>query len=61
MKWIRNDRGNKVEYICQHGIGHTDPDSVSESILTTHGCDGCCNRADFPPNKRKAKEEECQR
>lgn len=37
-----------VERVCEHGIGHSDPDSVAfyDSIGKTghdvHGCDGCC-------------------
>ena len=37
-----------VERICEHGIGHPDPDSVAfyASIgshgMGIHGCDGCC-------------------
>lgn len=44
----RDDR-QLVERLCDHEIGHPDPDSVkylkqfhSEQGLTTHGCDGCC-------------------
>ena len=51
MKWIRNVRVGKVEYVCEHGVGHTDPRSTKH---TAHGCDGCCSRTDFPPNKEKA-------
>lgn len=45
----RDDRGI-FERICEHGIGHPDPDqfdfwrerdAMSEA---THGCDGCCRR-----------------
>lgn len=48
MKWIKNIRtdAGKVEWICEHGVGHTDPRSTS---YTVHGCDGCCSRPDFPP------------
>ena len=38
-----------VERICEHGIGHPDPDSVKALNKITgqtswgiHGCDGCC-------------------
>ena len=27
------------EYVCEHGIGHGNH---------IHGCDGCCQRADYP-------------
>jgi hypothetical protein len=42
----RNDRGI-MERICQHGIGHPDPDDLTTDRV--HGCDGCCN----PKNKYK--------
>lgn len=38
-----------VERFCDHGIGHSDPDSVaffSKNGLHgtgVHGCDGCCS------------------
>lgn len=37
-----------VERFCEHGIGHSDPDSVAffakngSHGLGVHGCDGCC-------------------
>lgn len=41
-----------MERICEHGVGHPDPDSLAylrrtgeESLansLSIHGCDGCC-------------------
>lgn len=38
----RFDRGI-MERICEHGVGHPDPDDIrvrgGDSI---HGCDGCC-------------------
>jgi hypothetical protein len=34
---IRED--GRVEYICNHGVGHT---LYSPSEDYTHGCDGCC-------------------
>ena len=52
LHW-RADR-NLMERICEHGVGHPDPDSLSylRSIMSrqayrarayeTHGCDGCC-------------------
>lgn len=45
LHW-RQDRGF-FERICQHGIGHPDPDSLKYYIPEPngiHGCDGCCNR-----------------
>ena len=49
----RWDRG-MLERICEHGVGHPDPDQVAawkhvyasdpEQVcaLSVHGCDGCC-------------------
>jgi hypothetical protein len=37
----RGDR-KMFERVCEHGIGHPDPDHPFDK---THGCDGCC----FPP------------
>jgi hypothetical protein len=40
-------KGPHMERICEHGIGHPDPDdyaflkSQGEDV-GTHGCDGCC-------------------
>jgi hypothetical protein len=37
-----------MERICQHGIGHPDPDdyayrkSIRPESTGIHGCDGCC-------------------
>lgn len=41
-----------MERICEHGIGHPDPDSLAylrriaqtelADMLAIHGCDGCC-------------------
>jgi hypothetical protein len=40
-----------VERMCQHGVGHPDPDSAAymdrlyghrAGTWSTHGCDGCC-------------------
>lgn len=36
-----------MERICEHGVGHPDPDDVkvrSSSYEGIHGCDGCCSR-----------------
>jgi hypothetical protein len=35
----RDDR-RIIERICEHGIGHPDPDEIN--LNTAHGCDGCC-------------------
>lgn len=51
LNW-RDDRG-LMERICQHGVGHPDPDSLAHLQRTlghryaryafdVHGCDGCC-------------------
>jgi hypothetical protein len=37
---------NRLERICEHGIGHTvghqDTDQLSNPTMWIHGCDGCC-------------------
>lgn len=41
----RSDRGI-MERICEHGIGHPDPDEykiISGIDAGFHGCDGCCS------------------
>lgn len=49
LHW-RADRG-LMERICDHGIGHPDPDDLDhkkrehtdyDSAVGVHGCDGCC-------------------
>lgn len=40
----RADRGI-MERICQHGVGHPDPDDYKIRLKIddgVHGCDGCC-------------------
>jgi hypothetical protein len=52
---LRTDWGVPlVERMCEHGIGHPDPDSVAWLLRTTgqeswgiHGCDGCCFEARY--------------
>lgn len=41
---LRPDTG-VIERICEHGVGHPDPDSWSylETWQLVHGCDGCCH------------------
>lgn len=47
---IRMDREVPlIERICEHGVGHADPDSVAyfqrdgkNASVGVHGCDGCC-------------------
>jgi hypothetical protein len=47
----RSDR-SMLERICDHGVGHPDPDDVAHHLRVTpedadwypvHGCDGCCS------------------
>jgi hypothetical protein len=45
----RQDRGI-FERLCEHGVGHPDPDSMYVKMEFeavgddgVHGCDGCCN------------------
>lgn len=50
LNW-RADR-SLMERICEHGIGHPDPDDIEFKRITrgdeyasaegVHGCDGCC-------------------
>ena len=43
----RDDR-KLMERICQHGVGHPDPDHIAwlaqnmRGVEGVHGCDGCC-------------------
>ena len=49
----RDDRG-LMERICEHGVGHPDPDAVAharrrfgadfDGAHFIHGCDGCCTK-----------------
>lgn len=39
----RSDRGI-VERLCEHGVGHPDPDCIYAQKDSVHGCDGCCGR-----------------
>lgn len=50
----REDRG-LMERICEHGVGHPDPDDLNfkertrgkkyAELESIHGCDGCCSGA----------------
>jgi hypothetical protein len=45
INW-RDDKGT-AERLCDHGLGHPDPDDVAFNALfgrdvRMHGCDGCC-------------------
>ena len=37
----REDRG-MMERVCEHGVGHPDPDCMYAQQDPAHGCDGCC-------------------
>lgn len=48
-QYMRADKSWLIERICEHGIGHPDPDSASfiakqegNGSIWVHGCDGCC-------------------
>ena len=41
----RDDRGI-MERTCPHGVGHPDPDGLSDGS-GVHGCDGCCAPIDL--------------
>lgn len=57
LHW-RGDRGI-MERICEHGVGHPDPDGLDHIARTRgehamrnesfHGCDGCCFEPDGKP------------
>jgi hypothetical protein len=50
--WPTHWRGDRrlMERLCQHGVGHPDPDDVAWHVSQdrhyqdVHGCDGCCRR-----------------
>ena len=55
---IRTDKYMLVEDICEHGVGHPNPDSASfiskkigDTSIWVHGCDGCC-REEKPKQDR---------
>jgi hypothetical protein len=46
--WELNWRSDTkmMERLCEHGIGHPDPDGLSWSRdRGVHGCDGCCDES----------------
>lgn len=60
----RSDKYYLMERVCEHGVGHPDPDSIDSIIrrgveqgrdredmeaLAVHGCDGCCRVAASTP------------
>ena len=50
--WPTNYRGdrNLTERLCEHGVGHPDPDDLAYKVSLgrthegVHGCCGCCVR-----------------
>jgi len=54
----RGDAG-KMERLCSHGIGHPDPDDLSDNGV--HGCDGCCRPPEPPVPDRRAAIEHTKR
>ena len=49
---FRYDRPPLMERMCQHGVGHPDPDCITylrrvdphdQGAWSIHGCDGCCH------------------
>ena len=42
--WPQHWQGDRgiIERICEHGIGHPDPDGIFDPGSGVHGCDGCC-------------------
>lgn len=60
-QFMREDKSWLIERICDHGIGHPDPDSASfiakqegNKSIWVHGCDGCCQEKEekWPPTYR---------
>lgn len=54
-QYMRVDKGYLIERICDHGVGHPDPDSASFMAkngwgkgIWIHGCDGCCRDTEKP-------------
>ena len=50
LHW-RDDR-RFFERICEHGVGHPDPDEIAYHAskgrdISVHGCDGCCRPPEF--------------
>jgi len=45
--WRQDWRGDiyRMERVCEHGVGHPDPDDYTifyKGDSGIHGCDGCC-------------------
>lgn len=55
-----NWRGHIMERVCDHGIGHPDPDDLAWRERRgwdpsgVHGCDGCCRGAGPAPVRKFA-------
>lgn len=55
--WLIRRETGLMEFVCKHGVGHPARDSIrffennGVSSLGVHGCDGCCQREDFPDIK----------
>lgn len=51
----RSDR-KIMERICEHGVGHPDPDDINivngGYKASVHGCDGCCNVLKMPMDEK---------
>ena len=48
-----------MERMCPHGVGHPDPDDVTnlgEDVIGIHGCDGCCVETGYAEFDRTMKE-----
>lgn len=48
-----------IERLCEHGVGHPDPDSAAwldrqhkhkPGTWSVHGCDGCCGEPEEEPD-----------
>lgn len=57
-QYMREDKGFLIERICEHGVGHPDPDSARFMAangygqgIWIHGCDGCCREIPVPVKK----------
>jgi len=54
---LRGD--GRLEWICIHGVGHTvrvPLEHTNDSAWWSHGCDGCCNSAEYEAAKIDAQE-----
>lgn len=56
LNWRADRHPSFMERICEHGVGHPDPDDLAykrrlrptmfaKLALGIHGCDGCCWRS----------------